>query len=126
MRGRGTDAEGFSLVEVVIAMFLLGIIAIVLLPALWQGISYSSQQSSTATATRYMNSIVENARENPTCAYLSTIPSLPAVTDGRGISMTTTTSTVTGCASGATATLVLNIVGEGRTLASSTALIYVP
>lgn len=126
MRGRGTDAAGFSLVEVVIAMLLLGVIAIALLPALWQGIIYSSQQSSTATATRYMNSIVEDARDNPTCSHLNTIPHLPAVTDGRGVSMTTSTSSVTGCANGATATLILNIVGEGRTLATSTALIYIP
>ncbi|KAF2411686.1 hypothetical protein B1729_18995 [Microbacterium sp. B35-04] len=106
-------------------MLLLGVIAIALLPALWQGIIYSSQQSSTATATRYMNSIVEDARGNPNCAHLNAIPSLPAVTDGRGVSMTTATSSVT-CANGDTATLVLNIVGEGRTLATSTALIYIP
>ena len=120
------EQSGLSLVEVIIAMFLLGIIAVALLPALWQGIMLSSQQSSTATATRYLNSIIEDARENPTCTHLASIPSLPAVADGRGVSMTTSSSTVTGCAPGSTAKLELEIVGEGRTLASATALIYIP
>ena len=127
MRGHDSGSSGFSLVEVIIAMFLLGIIAIALLPALWQGIMLSSQQSSTATATRYMHSIIDDARENATCAYLGTISSLPAVSDGRGVSMTTSGTTVTGCpASGDIVTLALEISGEGRVLASTTALIYIP
>lgn len=126
MRGHSSESSGFSLVEVIIAMFLLGIIAIALLPALWQGIVLSSQQSSTATATRYMHSIIDDARENATCAYLASIASLPAVSDGRGVSMTTTGTAVSGCASGSTATLDLKIEGDGRTLASTTALIYIP
>lgn len=67
MRGRGADAAGFSLVEVVIAMFLLGIIAIAILPGLWQGIRYSSEQSAVATATRHLNSLIEEARDDPAC-----------------------------------------------------------
>lgn len=118
--------EGLGLVEIVIAMFLLGIIAIALLPPLWQGIMFSAQQSSTATATRYMHSIIDDAREQPTCTYLNSLPSLPAVDDGRGVSMTTGGTTVSGCAVGQTATLTLEIVGEGRVLASTTALIYIP
>jgi prepilin-type N-terminal cleavage/methylation domain-containing protein len=67
MRGRGADAAGFSLVEVIIAMFLLGVIAIAILPALWQGIQYSSEQSAVATATRHLNGLIEQAREEPAC-----------------------------------------------------------
>lgn len=67
MRGRGADVAGFSLVEVVIAMFLLGIIAIAILPTLYQGIRYSSEQSVVATATRHLNSLIEQARSEPAC-----------------------------------------------------------
>lgn len=133
MRGRGVDAAGFSLVEVVIAMFLLGIIAVALLPTLWQGIRYSAEQSSTATATRYMHSIIDDARDNPDCTYLEDLASRPAVNDGRGVAMTTSNTTVKGptapdflCEPGEVATLDLRIEGEGRTLASTTALIYIP
>ena len=126
MRGRRDDSAGFGVVEVLIAMLLLGIIAVAILPALWQGIVYSSQQASTATSTRYMNSIVDDARSTPTCTFLGSISSLPNVTDGRGVSLSTSTTTVTGCASGATAKLTVNVVGGGRTLATTVALIYIP
>ena len=132
MRGNNSESAGFSLVEVIIAMFLLGIIAMALLPALWQGIVLASQQSSTATATRYMHSIIDDARENPTCVYLESIATRPAVSDGRGVSMTTTGTAVTGplptdpCMPGAVANLSLQISGDGRLLASTTALVYIP
>lgn len=67
MRGRSTDAAGFSLVEVVIAMFLLGVVAVAILPALWQGVQYSSEQSAVATATRHLNRLIEQARQDPAC-----------------------------------------------------------
>ena len=51
--------QGFSIVEVLIAMFLLAIVAVALLPALFQGIQYSSQQSAVATATRQLNALVQ-------------------------------------------------------------------
>ena len=126
MKGRGLDSAGFSLIEVIIAMFLLGIVAVAILPALWQGITLSSQEASTATATRYMNKVVDDARATPTCAFLAAVPSLPTFTDGRGVSLSTASSSVTGCAKGATAKLTVNVVGEGRTLATATALIYIP
>lgn len=85
MRERGDEAKGFSLIEVVIAMVLLGIIAIALLPALWQGIQLSSGQSAAATATRHLNSIVESGREAADCTSLvALITSPPSVQDGSG------------------------------------------
>lgn len=126
MKERGEDPAGFSLIEVIIAMFLLGIVAVAILPALWQGIRLSSEQASVATATRYMNSIVDDARATPTCAFLAAIPARPAFVDGRGVSLSTSSSSVTGCAIGATAQLTVNVMAEGRMLATSTALIYIP
>lgn len=69
---RSDDAWGFSLIEVIVAMFILGLLAIALLPSLWQGIQFSSEQSSVATATRHLNGLVEEARANPSCGR--TIP----------------------------------------------------
>ena len=71
MRGRDLDSAGFSLVEVVIAMFILGIIAIALLPGLVQGIRFSAEQSQVATATRQLNAAVERARDGGSCAALN-------------------------------------------------------
>jgi type II secretory pathway pseudopilin PulG len=67
---RMRDNEGFGLVEVVIAVFLLGIIAVALLPVLWNGIVNSTRQSAAATATRELNSLIEDARDVGTCAAL--------------------------------------------------------
>ncbi|WP_045299046.1 type IV pilus modification PilV family protein [Microbacterium trichothecenolyticum] len=55
------------MIEIIIGMILLAIIAVAILPALWQGIQYSSQQAATATATRELNSVIEGIRENPDC-----------------------------------------------------------
>lgn len=59
---------GFGLVEVIIAMLLLGLIAVSLIPLLWQGISNSVEQADVATATRHVNALIEQARANPSCA----------------------------------------------------------
>lgn len=64
---RDHDAYGFSLVEVVIAMLVLGLIAIALLPPLFNGLMYASEQSTIATATRHLNGLVEDARSLYTC-----------------------------------------------------------
>ena len=126
MRGRSSDAAGFSLVEVIIAMFLLGIIAVAILPALWQGLMISSQQSSTATATRYMNSLVEQARDAHSCPYLGSIKGFAPITDGRGVELSASNSSVSGCAPGSMATLTVVVEGEGKVLATTTALIFIP
>jgi type II secretory pathway pseudopilin PulG len=120
---RGADS-GLGLVEVVIAMFLFGIIAVALLPGLVQGVVLSSEQSSTATATRFLNLLVEEARDLESC---TTIPSVlgRTTTDGKGAAMTSA-GALSGCASGAAATLNLSIVQNGKILASTNARIYIP
>lgn len=68
MRGDDSESSGFSLVEVVVAMFLLGIVAIAFIPPLWQGIGLSVGQSDVAQATRYINAQIEQARHNSSCS----------------------------------------------------------
>jgi prepilin-type N-terminal cleavage/methylation domain-containing protein len=73
MKVHGADDGGFSLVEVVIAMFILGVIAVSLLPALWQGVRFSVEQAEVATATRQLNALVEAARDAQTCSVLNAL-----------------------------------------------------
>lgn len=127
MRCESCDEGGFSIIEVLIAMFLLAIVAVALLPALFQGIQYSSQQSAVATATRELNALVEEAREAPSCASLSAVAVAKIVTDGAGRTFTTS-GTVGACPDvSKTVKLTLTAVdSSATTLASTTAIIYVP
>lgn len=118
------EDQGFGLVEVIVAMLLLGLIAIAIVPALWQGVVASAQQSSSATATRFLNSLVEEARVIDDCLLMPSVIGR-TTTDGHGATLVSVGS-LTGCASGAAATLTLSIQEGTRTLASTTARIYVP
>lgn len=119
--------DGFSIVEILIAVFLLAIVAVALLPALWQGLRYSAQQSTVATATRELNALVEEARETPTCPSLSAIALAQNVTDGAN--RVITTSGVVGSCPAPSKTVKLSLTAidaSGTTLATTTAVIYVP
>ena len=121
------EESGFSITEVIVAMFLLAVVAVALLPALWQGVKFSSEQSAVATATRELNALVEEARDAPTCAGLSSVAISKSVTDGGGRTITTS-GTVGTCPSvSKTVKLTLTAVSSGgATLATTTAVIYVP
>ena len=102
-------------------------VAVALLPALWQGIQYSSQQSAVATATRELNSLVEQARDVPTCANLSAVAASQSINDGAGNVIVTSGAVGTCPAVSKTVKLALKAVGpSGATLATTTAVIYVP
>ena len=127
--GSRTDVAGFSLVEVIIAMLILGFIAVALIPALWQGINLSSQQSTVATATRQLYALVEEARDSPTCGELAASAATKTFTDGadRGFS---TTGSIGGCvacpaAPGITVALDLAATQGSHTLATVSALVFV-
>lgn len=123
---RNSDSGGFSIVEVIVAMFLLAIVAVALLPALFNGIQYSSQQSAVATATRQLNSLVEQARRAPSCGAMSSAAATTTFTDGAGRPLTSS-GVVGTCASKSVASLKLTAVdGSGTTLATTSALIYIP
>jgi type II secretory pathway pseudopilin PulG len=124
------DSAGFGLVEVVIATLLLGVIAVFLLPALWQGIIVASQQSSTASATRLLNSRIEEARAEQSCESIAALDDVrtPPPSDGNGSPLTV--SFVGGspsCAGGATVSFALQVTDlDGVVLSSTSAIVYVP
>lgn len=122
--------SGFGLVEVLIAVFLLGIIAVALLPALWQGVILSSQQSSVATATRYLNSLVEGIRADPSCTAILALDDVPVTTatDGYGAVLAASfAGGVPSCAAQSAVSFTLRISDEsGSVLADAPVIVYVP
>ncbi|MDY0910043.1 type II secretion system protein [Microbacterium sp. CFBP9034] len=126
MSDHKTHEAGFSLIEIVIAVILLGFIAIALIPLLLQGIRLSSEQSTVATATRQLNALVEDARQAPTCdSLLEAVATKTGFTDGRGKPFQT--QGVRGaCTPGSAVSVSFTATQGASTLASATALVYVP
>jgi type II secretory pathway pseudopilin PulG len=120
------EDAGLGLVELIIAMLLLGVISIALLPGLWQAISLSVQQSASATATRHVNTLVEQARTNDACSSLESMVGDQTIVDGADNPLAVSVSmSPESCTPNATVTLVVNVVdGSGDTLASATALVF--
>lgn len=140
MRGNSSEAAGFSLIEIVIAMFLLGIIAVVILPVMWNGIALSSQQANAATATRYLNSVVDQARDSARTAtdktsWCTAVKSNAAANipkDAAGAALFTVPLDATSCVVQSGSTMKLSLIatmpgasGSPIALASVDALVYV-
>ena len=130
MRGRDLRDDGFSLVEVIIAMVIFGVVAVAIIPVLWQGVMYSSEQSAVATATRQLYALVESARESPTCAGVAGAAAPQTFTDGAERNFTTSGS-VGSCfscpsATGIAVPLSLTATQDSRVLAEVSALVFVP
>lgn len=126
-RGTGTGDDGFTIVEVIVAVVLLGFLAIAILPALVMGLSVASDQSSKATAIRAANTVIEEARMTPTCGGLAGAAAARTVTDGSGKPLIVS-ATVGACAPGAAVPFTVTVSpGAGEPAAVTTrALIFVP
>lgn len=69
-RNRSDGDKGFGLVEIVVSMFILGLIAIAFLPLLIQGVKVTAQNRVLATATQLVHDQLEQARALLTCDEL--------------------------------------------------------
>lgn len=67
VRSRTSEDDGFGLVEIVVSMFILGLIAIAFLPLLIQGVQVAAQNRVLATATQLVHDELEQARAIGTC-----------------------------------------------------------
>jgi len=79
-RDDDASADGFSLIEVIVAMFLLAVLAMVLLPSVMGMVNVSAGNSLLATANQGVNQMLERARSaGGTCAALKPPPTAPQV-----------------------------------------------
>ncbi|NEM90855.1 prepilin-type N-terminal cleavage/methylation domain-containing protein [Galbitalea soli] len=67
---RALDDRGFTLVESIVAMFLLLLLAVSLLPVLIQGLRQSSSNAALVSATSLASQSIEDARAQKSCAAL--------------------------------------------------------
>ena len=90
LREDARNAAGFGLVEIVVSMFLIGIIAVAFLPLLIQSVLISADNITVATATQMVNSELEVARSQAsTCTALAnfTAETPVTMTDSRGVEL---------------------------------------
>lgn len=120
------DDEGFGLVEVIVAMFLLAVLAIAFLPILINGLKTSQRTATTATATQIMDAQFDAAQSVTACGSIATSTLSP--TDSRGTALTVTRTrgacptTYPGTVS---YTVSVSITATASVVASGTTLIYV-
>jgi type II secretory pathway pseudopilin PulG len=90
---RRTLDSGFGIIEIVVAMFLLGLLAVAVVPILVQGLRLSATNSTLATATQLANQQIEQMRSQQSCgaivaATTTVSTSGPSLTVSRTVSGT--------------------------------------
>ena len=131
------DENGFGIIEVVVSMFLLGMMSVSFVPLLLNSWKETSANTTIATATQIVNEQIEGARavrsassSTPSCsevmAYLQV--TLPPVIDPRGVTLqpqwnpTTCPTMYPGVVR---ASVQVSRVGVTTPIASAVTLIYV-
>lgn len=126
-----SDDRGLGLVEIVVAMFLLAILALALAPLLIQGMKATVRNATLAAATQLANESISLAQAaSPDCnAVLATAADpRPPLVDARGVELVATT--VTGaCPAGGTGTVSVSVTvvrqDTDETVAEASTLVFV-
>ncbi|TFC91453.1 prepilin-type N-terminal cleavage/methylation domain-containing protein [Cryobacterium sp. TMT4-31] len=123
--------DGFGLIEIVVSMFLLGLLAIAFLPLLVTSMTSTVINSSVATATQLVNDQMDQARTaGDTCALIeayevATVAAVPP--DARGVSYQPTRSVST-CPltypGTVRVTVAVSVVGSTIAPATATTRVY--
>ncbi len=131
-----SDETGFTLIEIVVSMFILALLAMALIPLLIQGLKTSAETAAVASATQLVNSQLDLVRSQPsTCSGVLGAPSPtvgpPSTYRGVPLQLTATpgacpTPTPTASVPG---TMSYNVtvvrLDTGKTLAQASTLVYV-
>ena len=103
-----TNESGFGLVEIIVALFMLAILAVAFLPLLIQGLQLSANNATRATATQILHDRLEFVRtQSTTCSTIKSAverTEISPVQDPRGISFQVKTVVAT-CPTGAAAAI---------------------
>ena len=141
--GRRTQANkdecGFGIIEIVVSMFLLGLLIISFAPILITNLQFTARNTTIATATQIVNKQIEAARAvrsvtatTPSCTDIQSFLALTQapVVDPRGVVLQPVWDTFSGCTASLTAGYVrvrvsVTQVGYSSSTASASTLIFV-
>ncbi|MCU1523800.1 MAG: hypothetical protein JWO18_694 [Microbacteriaceae bacterium] len=124
---RSRDGEsGIGIIEIVIAMFLLAILALSVLPILAQGLRLSVSNAALASASQLANQQIELVRSQTSCAAI--VPATVNVT-AQGVPLRASRTVGSSCpASGYPITVPVAVsvtrTDTGASLASATTLVF--
>jgi type II secretory pathway pseudopilin PulG len=120
--------SGIGIVEIVIAMFLLALLATATLPLFVSTLKLSAGNSSITTATQLVEEQLTQARaQTATCSALTAFAGTATtpVTDGAGKSLATTRTVTCPSSYPGTARFTATVRAAGAVAASATTLVYV-
>lgn len=129
---RRVDEKGFTLIEVLVAFFILALVAAAALPLMARSIQSSSLISTSTAANQRVQEKIELVRVVPvTCVKINAQLGTQEFTDGRGNRFRVTTTAPGGCTITANAqTVNLRIVtrrsGDNKLMTDLTTKIFVP
>ena len=100
LHGASRDDRGFGLIEIVISMFLLGLLAAAFLPLLVQGLKQSAANATLATATQLANDQIELVRSATKCSELGlpTTVTTTTIVDPRKVTLSIVRTVGSSCA----------------------------
>lgn len=124
-----SDDRGLGLIEVVVAMFLLALLALSLAPLLIQGMQASVRNATLAAATQLVTEGISLARAGgPICADVQATAGVRTLTDARGVDLEATT-TVGACPASGTGTVSVTVttvrLDTAETVAEAATLVFV-
>jgi type II secretory pathway pseudopilin PulG len=122
---------GLGLIEIVVSMFLIGLLSIALLPLIIQGLTLTSTNARLATATQVVSARIDLARaqvaSSGSCAGLTTLAAqaIPAVVDERGNTLQATMTVVCPTLYPGTAEVVITVRSGTTVVSTAETLIFV-
>ncbi len=124
------DEQGLGLIEIVVAMFLIALLAIAFLPLLINSLTATRTNTSVATANQLVSQQLEALRVvNTNCASVTSFASSDPtpVTDDRGVVLTIDRQLIGVCPTTypGTVKVTVAVTSGGKTLSNATTLVLV-
>lgn len=122
---------GLGLIEIVVSMFLIGLLAIAFLPLVIRGLTLTSSNTTLASATQLVNARIDLARAQVAasgqCSGLASLAAqpIPAVVDERGVSMQAAMTVSCPTVFPGTATVNVTVTADGTVVSRAQTLIFV-
>ncbi len=124
----GTDDAGIGMIEIVVAMFMLALLALSFAPLLAGTLRLAAGNADRTTATELVERQLAEARgQTATCAGLTAYAASPVPTSrtGRGVVLTSARDVVCPPTYPGTARVTVRVTADGATLATASTLVYV-